>query len=475
MVPRGLLNQDGEKRGNSAYCNHDQPSQRYNKVFMDYPPTPSIFTLLAGKRRTPFFLLLLFFLAAPLPLRAAGPLSLEQAVAEALKGNPSLAAIKARADALAAIPDQAGTLPDPKMSVKMLNLPVDGFSNTQEPMTQLQIGFSQSLPFPGKLRLRKEVAQAIADAAGFGVEELRLKLARDVKMVWWNLFFLDRALEIVDSNQTLLRQFVEVAESKYSVGQGLQQDVLLAQVELSKLLDQQIHLEGQRRNEVIRLNTLLDYPATAPVTLPAGIIEGFKPLLDETQLMARAEAIRPLLAMRERQVEAARLRLALAKKDYYPDFNLGAAYGLRNGTNPDGSSRDDFASIMFSMNLPIFTATKQDRAVDQRNSERLRQRYALEDERNQVAAAIGQAISDFRRSEEKVTLFKTGIIPQASQTVASMLAGYQVNKVDFLNVVRSQITLYNYQTLYWKAFSEANQALARLAAAVGEENIHEHE
>ena len=436
-------------------------------------PDISTFTPSPGRVQTPFFLTLLMLSVIASPLHATEPLMLGQAVAEALRGNPSLAAIKARADALAAIPDQRGTLPDPKMSVKMVNLPLESLSFTQEGMTQLQIGFSQGLPFPGKLQLRKEVAQAVADAAGFDVDELRLRLARDVKVVWWNLFYLDRALEIVDSNQTLLRQFVEVAESKYSVGKGLQQDVLLAQVELSRLLDRQIHLEGQRRNEAIRLNTLLDYPTTAPVALPGEISEAFQPLRDEAQLVTRAMTISPLLAIRERQVEAAKLRVALAKKDYYPDFNLGAAYGLRNGNNPNGSARDDFASIMLSMSLPIYTGTKQDRAVDQRNSERLRQRYALEDERNQVAAAIGLALSDYRRGEEKVMLFKTGIIPQASQTVASMLAGYQVNKVDFLNVVRSQITLYNYQILYWKAFGEANQALARLAAAVGEENIHE--
>ncbi len=436
-------------------------------------PDISTFTPSPGRVQAPFFLTLLMLSVIAFPLHATEPLMLGQAVAEALRGNPNLAAIKARADALAAIPDQRGTLPDPKMSVKMVNLPLDSLSFTQEGMTQLQIGFSQGLPFPGKLQLRKEVAQAVADAAGFDVDELRLRLARDVKVVWWNLFYLDRALEIVDSNQTLLRQFVEVAESKYSVGKGLQQDVLLAQVELSRLLDRQIHLEGQRRNEAIRLNTLLDYPATAPVALPGEISEEFQPLRDEAQLVTRAMTISPLLAIRERQVEAAKLRVALAKKDYYPDFNLGAAYGLRNGNNPNGSARDDFASIMLSMSLPIYTGTKQDRAVDQRNSERLRQRYALEDERNQVTAAIGLALSDYRRGEEKVMLFKTGIIPQASQTVASMLAGYQVNKVDFLNVVRSQITLYNYQILYWKAFGEANQALARLAAAVGEENIHE--
>ena len=407
------------------------------------------------------------------PLRAEEPLTIATAVAEVVEANPDLAAISARAEALAALPDQLGTLPDPWLSLKLLNLPVDSFSFSQEGMTQTQLSISQMLPFPGKLGLRQDAAEAMADAAGFGVEELRLTLIRDVKMVWWNLFFLDRALEVVENNQVLMRQFIEVAESKYSVGKGLQQDVLLAQLELSKLLDNQVDLEGQRRNESIRLSTLLDRTATAALVLPREVAEHFPSPRDEAQLMARAVEIRPILAAQREQLEAARLRLALAKRDYYPDFSVGAAYGLRQGDNPNGSSRADLASLMLGMSLPIYTGTRQDRAVDQRGAERLQQRFALADVLNRVEDAIGRALSDYRRGREKAELFKTAIIPQAQQTVSSMLAGYQVNKVDFLNVVRAQITLYNYETQYWNALSSARQAAARLVAAVGEESVYE--
>ncbi len=413
------------------------------------------------------------WLFASVPLYAEEVLSMAAAVAEVVEANPDLAAINARAESLAALPDQLGTLPDPRLSINLMNFPIDSFSFTQEGMTQTQVGFSQRLPFPGKLGLRREVAAAMASAASFGVEELRLKLIRDVTMVWWNLFFLDRALEVIENNQMLMRQFIEVTESKYRVGKGLQQDVLLAQLELSKLFGNQIDLQGQRRNEAIRLSTLLDRPATDVLVLPREVVEDFPSLRDEAQLMGRAVEVRPLLAAREQQLEMARLRLALAKRDYYPDFSLGVAYGLRQGDNPNGSSRDDFMSLMFGMSLPIYTGTKQDRAIDQRNAERLGQRYALADDNNRVEAAIGRALSDYRRGREKAELFKTGIIPQAKQTVASMLAGYQVNKVDFLNVMRTQITLYNYETQYWNAFSKARQAIARLVAAVGEETIYE--
>ncbi len=417
--------------------------------------------------------LALSLLLGAIPARAAEPLGLRQAVDEALASSPGLAAIEARARALAAIPEQRGTLPDPRLTLNLLNVPLDSLSLTQEGMTQFQIGISQALPFPGKLALQEAVARELAKAAELDLGELRLALARDVKMVWWNLFYLDRALETVASNQTLLRQFVEVAQSKYQVGKGLQQDVLLAQLELSKLLDHKLALEGMRRNEAIRLNTLLDRPAEGEVRLPQRVDEGVPALRAKRELMERAKMLRPRLMARERLLEAARLRVKLAEKDYYPDFRLGAAWGVRGGENPDGSDRTDFGSLLFSMNLPIYSDSRQDRALDQRNSERLREQFALHELQLQVVEEVGRALSDYRRSSEQAVLFKSGIIPQASQTVASMLAGYQVNKVDFLNLVRSQITLYNYETQYWKALSESRQALARLAAAVGEEDIYE--
>lgn len=97
----------------------------------------------------------------------------------------------------------------------------------------------------------------------------------------------------------------------------------------------------------------------------------------------------------------------------------------------------------------------------------------MQDQRNQVISQVQQAATDYQRAGERAQLFRQQIIPQASQTVDATLAGYQVGKVDFLSLLRSQTTLYDYETQYWKAFSTANQALARLIAAVGEEKIYE--
>ncbi len=105
--------------------------------------------------------------------------------------------------------------------------------------------------------------------------------------------------------------------------------------------------------------------------------------------------------------------------------------------------------------MPLYAGRKQNRAVDQRNSERLQQRYELQQERDGVQTAVATALADYEQARQQTRLFETGIIPQARQTVASMRAGYQVNKVDFLNLVRAQITLYNHETGYWQSLAEA--------------------
>ncbi|MFZ0257103.1 MAG: TolC family protein [Gammaproteobacteria bacterium] len=402
-------------------------------------------------------------------------LSLAQAVSIAIESNPSLAEFQARANALGAVPPQAGTLPDPTLGFNALNLPTDTFALDQEPMTQLQFTLSQTVPFPGKLGLKRKAAEHEAGAAATRVSERQLELTGEVRSAWWQLFFLDRALEIVDQNQQLMREFVEIAQTKYKVGKGLQQDVLLAQLELSRLLDREIKLQGQRGATQAGLNALLNRPTNSPLQLPAKPPSEALPVLPaESELLRQAQASRPLLGVQRQLIEAANAQLDLAEKDFYPDFKLGAGYGIRQGTDPvRGIERPDFFTVMFNVNVPIYFQTKQSKAVDQRTSEIFERRFTLEDTLRSVQAAISQSFADYQASREQVLLFRTGIVPQARQTVASMLAGYQVNEVDFLNLVNAEITLYNYEVNYWQALSEAKQALAKLAAAVGTEALYE--
>ncbi|MDQ6969254.1 MAG: TolC family protein [Mariprofundus sp.] len=401
-------------------------------------------------------------------------LTLAEAEAIAVKDNPGLASMASRAKAFAEIPPQVGSLPDPHIKFDAVNFPTDSFSTKRETMTQFRIGLSQEIPFPGKLKAKEDAAQFEALSASYDVVETRLRLVRNVNISWWNLFYLDRALEIVTRNQALLRQFIRIAETKYTVGEGLQQDVLLAQVELSKLLDVEIRLVGARKNEVSRLNALLNRPTYSPIHLPKQVEEQLPQLPTEPELHQIAVQQRPLLASQGERINAAKKRVDLAQLDYYPDFKVGTMWGTRNNINPaTGQARPDLASLGISFNLPIFTSTKQDRALGQQQANVERERYALQDATEAVWSETSTSLADFIKTRDQASLFKTGIIPQASQTVDSMLAGYQVNKVDFLNLVQSQVTLYNYETLYWRALTGARQSLARLEAAIGKKIVKE--
>ena len=400
-------------------------------------------------------------------------LSLEQAEAMAVQHNPALAAAGKQAEAMAAIPSQVGSLPDPKVSFKAINLPVDSFSTTQENMTQMQLGFSQAFPFPGKLALKSEAAEHMAAAALQNRQEFRLVVLRNTRIHWWNLAYLDKALSIIRRNQDLLRNLVKIAETKYTTGKGLQQDVLLAQLELSKLLERELKLQAAREREAATLNALLGRSASTGIVMPEQTVAAMEhAAVDAAGLKQWARTHRPMLLAMDSRVQAAGSMVALAEKDYYPDFNIGAAYGFRQGINPASrKTRPDFTTIMLTMTLPLYTGSKQDKAVDQRLAEKARAQFSREDAFNRVDADIDAAASDLSIAYNQVALFEKGILPQARQTTASMLAGYQVNKVDFLNLVRAQLSEFNTDIQYWQQISQLHQAEARLAAAAGKESL----
>jgi cobalt-zinc-cadmium efflux system outer membrane protein len=403
------------------------------------------------------------------------PLTLERAVAIALANSPDLGALSARSSALEAVPPQAGALPDPMLSLNAMNLPTDTFDFEQEPMTQLQIGVSQSVPFPGKRRLLREAAVSEFKASQAHVKEGTDVLIGQVRSAWWRVFSTDRALEIVERNQQLMRDFIEIAQTKYTVGDGLQQDVLLAQLELSKLLDRESRLTGGRRGATARLNGLLDRTPNQPVHLARAPASTDLPdLPSETDLLAQAQASRALLDVEREKFNAADARVDLAERDRYPDLRIAAGYGFRQGDDPlRGKDRADLFSVLLSVNLPIYAASKQTMAIEQRVNEREAHAFALSSVARRIETEIGQRMADYEAAREQVRLLNGAIIPQAEQTVASMLAGYQVNEVDFLNVINGQLTLYNAQINYWTALADAKSALAGIAAAVGKESLYE--
>ncbi|MBI5748486.1 MAG: TolC family protein, partial [Nitrospinae bacterium] len=383
-------------------------------------------------------------------------LDLQQLIDEALKNNPELISAKYRVEAFKEVPSQMKTLEDPKIEIGLLKVPTNTLS-LSEPMKEITV--MQSLPYPGKLSLKSEMAQKEAEAAEEEYKDIEIRLIQMVKDSYYELYFIYNAVEITERNKLSLQVFVKIAEAKYSVGMGLQQDVLKAQVELSKTIDELIRLEQERQSAMAKLNILMNRLPQSPLGKPKDIKKSeFKFVIEELQSTAKEN--RPLLRGLQRMIERYRAAYNLAKLEYYPNFDVGLSAGQERDSM-------NYLSGKISMNIPLWYKTKQDRKVveETHNINSATQRYNTA--KNEIFKSIKEIMAEEEKGRRLIELYSTGIIPQATQSLSSALAGYQVNKVDFLTLLDNQITLFNYQIQYEKVLTDYEKKLAELEAVVG--------
>ncbi len=393
---------------------------------------------------------------------------LKEFISIALENNPALLEAHNQIKASREVPSQAGSLDDPILRFGLTNLPVNSFKFDQEAMTQKQITISQKLPYPGKLGLRTDMANKNVGMAEESYDDLKLRIIRDVKRSYFELCFVLAAIEITQQNKDLLRQFVTIAETKYSVGKGIQQDVIKAQVELSKIMDKLIALNKRKETEQGRLNTLMDLLPQTPLNIPHGISKSsFNYKIEELQQLT--EAHRPVLEQIRLLKEQYQVAKKLAVRDYYPDFNVGFMYGQREDGSVNGvtQERPDFVSGFVGINIPIWHKTKQRRKVAEQSYRIDIAQEAYNKARNQIFLSIKELMDQEVKSSETLKLIKTAILPQARQSLESSLAGYGVDKVDFLSLLDTQVTLLDWEIKYHRELADYEQTLADLEQAVG--------
>ncbi len=391
-------------------------------------------------------------------------LRLQPLIKEALAVNPEIRAEGKKWDAAKERPPQEGSLDDPMLNFEIVNLPTNTFSLSQDDMTMKQFSLSQTFPYFGKRGLRSEVAQREANAIGQGYRDKRNEIVRRVREVFFELYIVDRSLEVVEKNREVLREFVKIAETKYSVGKGIQQDVLKAQVELSKLLDEQIRLEQNHQAAGAKLNAILNRPAQTSLGR-AEEVSSSELRLDLKELQAKALENRPLLKALQEEVERGKAANALARKKYFPDLTMSVAYGFREDSRL--VNRSDMFSAGFSINIPLYFKTKQDRQVAETSAliDSAREQYQAA--RNEVLSLVKELVSDIEKGIKLIELLQTGLIPQAQLSLDSAVAGYQVGKVDFLTLLDNRLTLFNFEKEYYRALGEYQASLARLEWVIG--------
>ncbi len=398
--------------------------------------------------------------AVPRPAAAITAQSLVQA---ALRANPGIRAAAARATALREAAPAAGALPEPTVSAGWMG-GFAPFTVNQGATSNRNFGVSEQLPFPGKLKLRRQAAEADANAAEWRYQAARRRVAAEVKAAYYAYAYDTQALQITRSNRKLLEQLTGIAEARYASGKGLQQDVLKGQVKLSQLLGRIEILSEEKDTAAARLNTLLDRDASAPLGPPEPLRQG---KLGYTLAQLQALAARQDTGLGEADELIARDRklVKLAHKAYDPDFSV--SYGVQRMAAPGMN----MAAASVSVSIPLFYRSKQRANLHAAAATLGAQQAARDDRRITVDYLVRAQYLAARQANRLAVLYAKAIVPQASQALQSAEMAYQAGTADFLTLLDDFSTILDYQVNYYQQVAAYNTALARLEPLVGKELI----
>ncbi len=429
------------------------------------------------------FILLVSLLALPAPAQEssttpnaaplAGPtaaveqsppsqvLTLDEVVNEALAKNPGVQSAAHSVDAQRHRVPQAKSLPDPDVSVGWMGN-LTPFSVQQgDPSSYRGVGVMQSLPYPGKLKLRGQIASKDVDAAQWDYEAVRRRLVADVKAAYYEYSFYDKALLITRRDKDLLQKLSSISEARYRVGKGMQQDVLRSQVEISLLLQKITLLEQQRATAQARLNTYMARGAGSPLP-PAASVEpaALNEKVDALYLLA---AKNDTSLQREQQmIEKNKLATQLARKDYLPDFGIAYMYQQR-------PLMPDMNGMTFTVNVPVFYKTKQREGVRQATEEAISAERSRDNRKLELQFELKQYYLSAEASKQLLDLYSKAIVPQSSLALESSMSAYEVGNVDFLTVLSNFSTILNYEVDYYRELANYQTALARMESLAGVE------
>jgi cobalt-zinc-cadmium efflux system outer membrane protein len=396
---------------------------------------------------------------------AASDPQLQALLAEAVRNSPEIRAASNEREAAQQRVSPAGALDDPMLDVGVRDFPVESRRFDADNFTMKMIGLSQKIPYPGKRRLRKDVAAQDADSVAHAYQETVNRVVRDVKMAYFDLAFVAESARLVEKNKRVLEQFLKISESRYAVGQGNQADVLKAQTQLSRLVDELIRLARDREAieaELVRAlgrESDVALPAPAPLRLPETALPYES--LRETALKERPQllALQSIIARNGKALE-------LARKDYFPDFDVSVSYGQRD-TLAGGIEQEDFVNLSVAINLPIWRQSKRDPQVAAAIAMRNQATDLYQAQLNEVSSQLRRQVANAQQSLKSARLYETGILPQARLTVESSLAAYRVDRVDFLTLLDNQMTVFDYEVSHAAALSNYNKALAEIGLLTG--------
>lgn len=390
-------------------------------------------------------------------------------IAEAINVSPELKAIDRRADVYKSRIRQNNSLPDPRVNLALNNVPVNSFSLTQEPMTGKSIQLMQTFPFPGKLSTRGDIISQDVAITNEQYKDTYNKIVRDVSKTYYQMAYVHQAIKIETESRQLLRDISRTIRSKYEVGRGAQQDILKSDLEITRISDHILKLEGQLDQLNEEFNSYLLQPPGTDIRVDTiETISGHGvPRLTNGGLLQQVKRTNPALHSLEQAVEQARLKKHLAELDWYPDVTVSAGYSQRDYLGTPNNALADFVSLSVGINLPFNNGGKRSAAEAEASYQADMYREQYNRLLQQYQQSFGKMLARINVIVKRIELLEFGMLPQAAQALEASLASYQVGNVDYLTVLDNQIKLYDIQIELYKLRSDYWAELAEIQYILG--------
>jgi len=388
------------------------------------------------------------------------PTSLRELVQEAEQKNPQIAASFHGWQASRNVPKQVSALPETQLSIQQFSVgsprPFAGYSNSD--FAYIGFGASQDLPYPGKRPLRARVAQHEADSMEAQTDSVRRTVVGNLKAAYFQLAYIQQTLGVLLKSEQLLNQVEQAAEARYRVGQGNQQDVLKAQLQHTKILQEIAHhhqeeglLEAQIKQFLGRSQDSADIVTE---TLTARVLP-----YSAADLLQKARGQNPDLRSKQASIEEQTTQVELAHKNFRPDLNVGYMY------QHTGSQARDYYMATFGIRLPNRGRQKAELAEAEQKQEQARRE--LDSESQRVLSEVQQQYVKAKTSEERLKIYKEGLVPQSEATFRSALAAYQSNRQDFESLLSAFLDVLNLDLEYRSELVDHESSLAELERLTG--------
>jgi outer membrane protein TolC len=382
-------------------------------------------------------------------------------VDEALRNNREIVAAQKRYEAARQRPSQAGSLPDPTVSAGYTSnggpWPVAGIGIS--PTSNLGIMVSQEVPFPGKRKLREEIAVKEAGAGFQDYLAVRLSVISRLKQAYHQLHHAEADAQLMLREQELLRNIIRISEARYAVGRASQQDIFKAQTQFSIFETRLVQYQQERLAKQIEINALLNRPQAGKIEVPGEMDTSEMPATLD-RMIARAKSNAPMMAREQKLVERDELAANLARRDALPDYTLSGGYFNQGSMGSMWQFRVDFK-------LPAFYWRKQQAAVTEHELSANEARHNYEATAVSLEARIRADYTTAEAARKLIDLYRKSVIPEAQLALESSMTGYETGALDFQAVFSNFMTLVDYELMDHEQIMQLHVSLARLEEMCG--------